>query len=680
MKIKFWSKFLMILAILAIVAGPASAQILPPSESTQRPPMKKLSYRLAALAGSASLRATGAAAQANTLSLPERGPGSLMHSGSQILVNVRMWDISDAAIQALSSTGARVTFVSKTYQTAVAYIDPANLQAAASLGNVLSLEEELTPQTGGAGFGAKAKSGAPAPAASCPQGMSVSEGDVQLKADQARSTYSLNGSGVKVGILSDSYNTYTFGGTTAANDILSGDLPGASNPCGATTAINVVDDSVPGTDEGRGMLQIVHDIAPQAQLSFATAFTGLLGFADNIRALRKAGAAIIADDVFYLDEPFFQEGPINVAISDVVNGGALYFAPGGNHNLIVDGKDVTSYEAPAYRPTTCPAALKSSLADCHNFATSGPADSMESITLDADGSIIVDFQWAEPWEGVSSDLNIYLLNNTGAVVRQSSDDNTISQKPFELFSYTNSSGSTATYSLVIGRLFGAMPRLKYIFIQGTKGISALEYNTSTGGDIVGPSVYGHSASTKGITVGAIPFNNNNAPETFSSRGPSTIYFGPAANASPAAPITPVTLNQPDIVATDGGCTTFFGSYDFATPCYRFYGTSAAAPHAAAVAALVLQRSRTLFIPMNQSQMKLILQSSAQTVSGGTTASVGAGMVDALAAAAKLDSLPPTNTPTPTRTPTPTITPTPTRTPTPTIPPQPNHLFLPITLH
>jgi hypothetical protein len=647
MNMKLWPRFLIVALILALSAAPASAQ----AGAQATPPVVqktqgKLTHRLAALAASAELRGAGTAIQARALSLPESGPGSLMRSGSQVLVNVHLNNLSPDSIQALTAAGARVTFVSPEYQTAVAYIDPTSLATVASLPNVVGLEEEFTPQTGNWGLAPANPASANAPAASCPQGINVSEGDVQLKANQARATYSLNGSGVKVGILSDSYNTAPYVSTTAADDILSGDLPGTANPCGAITKVNVLSDyTIPPTgnrssDEGRGMLQIVHDIAPQAQLSFATAFDGLLIFADNIRKLRNmAGADIIADDVFYFKEPFFQEGPVNVAIADISQKGAIYFALAGNHNLIVGGHDISSYEAPAYRPTTCPSILRTEVVDCHNFATTGAADAQESITLAAGGALNVDFQWAEPWYGVTTDLDIFLIDGGGSVVAWSNDVNTKAslQTPFELMYFQNQTGSTATYKLVIGRAAGtATPRLKYILLQGSGGITAVEYNVSTGGDTVGPTLYGHSATSEGISVAAVPFDNSSVPETFTARGPSVWYFGPVTGTTPAAPIGPTTVNQPDIAATDGGCTTFFGGWS--RGCYRFYGTSAATPHAAAVAALILQKSRTQHISMSRSLMKWALQSSAQTVSGGGPKSIGSGLIDAKAAAGKLDYL------------------------------------------
>jgi len=136
-------------------------------------------------------------------------------------------------------------------------------------------------------------------------------------------------------------------------------------------------------------------------------------------------------------------------------------------------------------------------------------------------------------------------------------------------------------------------------------------------------------------VGAVRYNNGSAPERYSSRGPLVHYFGPVAGASPAGPTAAQTIQKPDLVATDCGLTTFFppGS---PSGLFRFCGTSASAPHAAAVAALMRQANPSLSLQ----QLRTGLAATAKSVGGFGADAVGAGLVDAFGAVSAV-ALPPT---------------------------------------
>src|SRR5262249_25104181 len=120
-------------------------------------------------------------------------------------------------------------------------------------------------------------------------GSVTSEGDVAHRANTARTTFGVDGTGVKVGVLSDSV------------DFLAASQ--ASNDLGPVTVLP--GQAGVGSGEGTAMLEIVHDLAPGAELFFATAFNGPASFAQNIRALRAAGCQIIIDDVSYSNESPF---------------------------------------------------------------------------------------------------------------------------------------------------------------------------------------------------------------------------------------------------------------------------------------------------------------------------------------------------------------------------------------
>src|SRR5262249_8834966 len=94
---------------------------------------------------------------------------------------------------------------------------------------------------------------------------------------------------------------------------------------------------LPFADEGRAMMQIVHDVAPGPAPAFPTAINREAAFANGIIALADAGATVIVDDVGYFDEPFFQDGIVAQAIDTVARKGVVYFSAAGN-----DGQN--SYE------------------------------------------------------------------------------------------------------------------------------------------------------------------------------------------------------------------------------------------------------------------------------------------------------------------------------------------------
>jgi hypothetical protein len=580
----------------------------------------RLSARLSELAGSAQLRTATPRAQARALWLPAKGAGSLMRRGGRLMVEIRVARTTGAEVHALRSSGARIVHVSHRYATVTAYVGIGSLRAVAGVRGVRNVQEVQTPMLAGT---SAVGGNAPQPSATCPQGNATSEGDAQLRADLERAQLGGTGAGITVGVLSDSYDRWTGAPTHAAQDVTSGDLPGAGNPCGQTTPVNVIDDSdTSGEDEGRAMLQVVHDLAPSANLAFATAFTSETAFADNIRALANAGAKVIVDDVTYFDEPFYQDGPVADAVNDVTAQGVVYYSSAANNNVVSGGQNVGSWEAPSYRPTACPGTV-TGYTDCMDFNPGAAADSTYGVTLQGSASLRLEMQYAEPWYGLTDNLHLLVLNAANTVL---GDFSTNGITPFTSFLLTNGS-SAANFNIVIARPAGSTgtPRVKLAFLQnGLTGAVPNEYTSSSGGDVVGPTIFGHNGGPNTISVAAVPYNNSATPEYYSSRGPVTELFGPVNGTTPAAPLAaPLVLAKPDIAATDCGLTTFF----IGSPPYRFCGTSEAAPHAAAIAAL----EKSLNPGVSRAALIASQKSTARAVGAFGPSDVGAGLIDALAA-------------------------------------------------
>jgi hypothetical protein len=222
------------------------------------------------------------------------------------------------------------------------------------------------------------------------------------------------GTGISIGIMSDSFDASATTTDRAAADVAAGELP----------VVTVLEDLALGpdpTDEGRGMAQIVYDTAPGATLGFATAFTGEVGFANNIRALAglpgftKPPAVqkgfkgdIVCDDVSYLSEPMFSDGVIAQAVNDVVEAGVTYASSAAN-NWGTDG--YASVFRPVANGTGVKADTNSALANTnidltgvdpavyaggfHNFNPSG-LDVAQTVNTNADAPFV--FQWNDPFD------------------------------------------------------------------------------------------------------------------------------------------------------------------------------------------------------------------------------------------------------------------------------------------
>ena len=124
-----------------------------------------------------------------------------------------------------------------------------------------------------------------------------------------------------------------------------------------------------------------------------------------------------------------------------------------------------------------------------------------------------------------------------------------------------------------------------------------------------------------MSVGAAAFYRQTSPENFSSTGPATILFNADGTRKAAAEVRA----KPDILSTDGADTSFFGSDVDGNGFYNFFGTSAAAPHAAAVAALMRQAFPGYTPAQIYAQMKATAD---PTVGSGDPNVIGAGLIDA----------------------------------------------------
>ncbi|MEZ6100077.1 MAG: Calx-beta domain-containing protein [Pirellulaceae bacterium] len=414
-------------------------------------------------------------------------------------------------------------------------------------------------------------------------GLVTSQGDAAMQSDVVKTFLGLDGTGVNVGVLSDSFNC--LGG--AATDVTNGDLS-------PVTVLMEEPSCVSGSDEGRAMLQLVHDVAPGAGLSFATAFAGEATFAANIGALATAGADVIVDDVVYFAEPFFQDGVVAQAVDAVVASGVPYYS-----SAINSGRD--SYES-GFVDSGSTVNYGFGSVPMHDFDSGAGTDFTQRFSIPVGTGMTMAFQWSDPFfsvsgaPGAATDLDVLLVNKTFSTVLAGSVNANVGNDPVEVFSFFNNGtidadGDTIAdtdFDLVIANFSGSDPSLmKYVLFRF--GGTIAEYDTASG------TSFGHANAAGASSVGAAPYfltpefgTDPPVLEPFSSAGGVPILFDTAGSL-----IGPVIRQTPDIVAPDGTDTTFFGSDIEPNGFPNFFGTSAAAPHAAAVAALMLQANPIL---------------------------------------------------------------------------------------
>jgi subtilisin family serine protease len=535
----------------------------------------------------------------------------------------------------------------------------------------------------------------------------ATQGDFAQQSNTVRTAYpALTGSGVTVGVLSDSFNCFAqYAGSTVPASGFNGYAPfgftatyandetpssgGATSTAALPSGVNVLEEAsclnygqpytLPFTDEGRSILQIVHAIAPGAGLAFYTAVNSEADFANGITKLAAAGAKVIDDDVVYPDEPFFQDGLIAQAVDTVASSGVAYFSSAGNDSNL------------AYENTTPSFSVAGTGSQANekllNFDASG-ATSTTSLPLSIPQLFPGEFiflvvEWDQPYVtgsagsgGATSSIDICIQGNTGDLVTVDTNNypnpvtctggSSLGQDPVQLLlignpasanAYTAAENVTITIGLVNG---GTVPgRVKFALEDDGAG-SKITSSLAPGS----PTIQGHIGAAGAAAVGAAFYFQTpqcgSTPailEPYSSVGGDPILFSTSGARLTGAAIQ--VRNKPDFVAPDGVNNTMLGAtinqsidsnnmtlFDAVnatsiTGCQdnenfpSFFGTSAAAPHAAAAAALMLQANPALTPAQIITAMQSTATAMATTAGGAYDYSNGHGFLDINAAFAAL---------------------------------------------
>jgi hypothetical protein len=418
-------------------------------------------------------------------------------------------------------------------------------------------------------------------------GSTVTAGEGIHLGAAARAVLDTTGEGVVVGVISD-------GVDDRAASVTSGDLP-------PDVELPAIAGLVSGQgDEGTALLEIVHDLAPGARLLFAAPRTSA-EMVLAIEGLAAAGADVIVDDLVFTDEPKFEDGPIALAARRFAAADGLYVTAAGNFAR-------SHYIAP-YRPSAGTSLGGAEYRALHAF---GPGDSGDTLRIPPGADLLAVLQWNEPFGRAASDFDLVLAESrnrdhqvlaAGAAVQDGTGE------PLESLHFVNRGASALRAYLAIAEYGGVTDpeRVELNLHVFSRALVAQEYT------VPHDSVFGHAAVEEVLSVAAADAARPAVVEDFSSRGPATIVFP-----------TRAARQVPRLTAVDGIQTAVGRRGAFVNP---FYGTSAAAPHAAGCAALLLAAR----VPPADAAAAM-LATARDLLPAGVDGASGAGMLDCEAAA------------------------------------------------
>ena len=469
--------------------------------AAEEPPADPTGVATATLADQIAEAAEDGASTADELAesvgLPPAGPNSLdVTDDGRIAVTITFNAAPTDADVARVAEIATVDQVFSFSPAIAATVDPIRLPEIGELPGVTSVAPVLAPVVGSASATRVAAEPLNDPADGSCRAIPV-EADGPLRTALARETFGVDGAGVTIGVISDSFETPS-GATTPEEEVLMGVLPGPGNPCGYETPVEVLVDDPTQSGEGRGMAQLVHGIAPGARILFASGWGGANQMAESIHALAEAGADVIVDDLGYATSTYFQPALVASAINAVRADGVAYYSSAGNANAIgadgtpSEGLPIAAWQTTAFRGTACPTWVVIqglSEFDCLDFDPGQAEDPTESIGLNGRAEPRILSSWGEPINGVSSQL-VPLLYTTDSVPAPVGVSALLDQNvPNRLMLFQDGTPPAGEYQLVVVRVLTdeppASPALWMGAFAGSGAISWREYDRSAGVDVVG---------------------------------------------------------------------------------------------------------------------------------------------------------------------------------------------------
>ncbi len=395
------------------------------------------------------------------------------------------------------------------------------------------------------------------------------------------------GQSVKIGVLDQGFDGY--------RDLLGRDLPFSTQ---VKSFVPGIEADATGTNHGAAVAEIIHDVAPDAQLYLAYYDGGDVSMGNAVEWLLAQGVQIISHSAGGLAAPMDGTGRDDELVQRAAQAGVLWINSAGNNAL--------QHYRGAY--------TDSDDDQVHEFA---PDKTLLGFRAAPNQTTQIVLTWNDWQPGGDQDLDLFLLDRAGNTLASSRNSRDGKRPPVEQIAYQFDDADT--YFLAIHGVNVTRPLSLSLFVHETPLLELADPISSlaTPGDAV-----------EALTVGAVNWHNLQL-EPFSSRGP-----------------TADGRVKPDLVGPDGVSNVTY-------PATGFFGTSAAAPHIAGAAALVW----SAYPAAPAADIRTYLLGSAiDLLEPGADNETGLGIMILPAAPPTPTAAPPTPTPEPGK-PTPTPQPT-----------------------
>jgi hypothetical protein len=431
----------------------------------------------------------------------------------------------------------------------------------------------------------------------------TTEGNILHKADVAQAQ-GFTGRGVKVGAISGDVDHL-------AESVARGELP---------PGIQVLRQADYDDDEGTAMMEIVHDMAPNATFAYASTRDTNAEYFEAFHILAAAGVDMITEDIALDDEPVFQSGQGVTIAERLARKGIWISSSAGN----LGGRHAP--RVPAKSSGRTPDDATGKFSNCpiepRNTVNLRGTDNTYNLNLLPGATVMPTLQWSEPraifpTEGAGgfTDLNLYLMDAAGTTCLAVSDAKQANGvgDTIEQFIYQNTTGAPQQVRLVVDvagtSSARAVPTLDLRWRALSAGVQTID-PPDRAGSMNPDANYLQFATSAAAANASVSVDPTAVPlEAFSAAGPVQVLTTTRCPGNKPGPCKGIpggrerTASAPTWTASDGVSVSGVGPFGAGTcpatkqgDC-RFFGTSAATPSAAGVAALTMEQFHNVLPPI-----------------------------------------------------------------------------------